>query len=634
VGLSPMDTTAGARAWSAALDQVGQAAARLGEAKLDEAVRRRQQIFETETTARLYDLSNQVLTSEDRGPIGPDGKETGVKGILNQTGKAPHENLQRAMEDADLQANELAKGAQTPAQREWFSATWTRVRQDIFNRATTHASNELTKYEQATMLAALERSKDRAALHAPSGPLGRQVIADEVKTTLEILDKHGPRFGLTGDLLKDEKAKRAEAIYAAAVKGMLVARQHGEANAYWQSVRDQVTDADLVNDIDDLLRVRTTDAVAMTLAGETWATIGPKKDTDTVERDKLENDLRRRTTDTDVLKAALVDLHARMQAWDDGVTARQQRFMQPLYDGIIAGKRTGDVMKMPEWAELSQPMRNQVWDDAQAADAKVDADRERRLDRDWQNRQRSIALADQVLYADYARLSDPARLKGQSFQDHLRDQASLAPSTELQNRLRTAYNAQNNPDGTPAAVTLPEDLVKAVFGEQNQGWALRGTRTSWSPPRQAFFGRVDAAAQALIDAEQRAKGNITLPVERKREIVRQVLTTTVMVGSQWGSFLFNPEERPALDIDPNSTEANRARVPLAVIRQRYDELELAGLPAMLRTYGRDEMNRPIRGSDAAIFEQYRDRIEFAYALREMKAPAEEIQNVLLTGRRR
>jgi hypothetical protein len=632
VGLSPLDTTAGARAWSAALDQVGQATERLATAKLDEAVRRRQQIFETENTARFYDLEHQALTSQDRGPLGPDGKETGVKGLLNQTGKAPHENLQRVMEDVDLQANELAKQAQTPQQREWFSANWTRVRANIFSRAQGHASSELTKYEQATMVTAIERSKDRAALHAPNGPLGRQVIADEITTTRAILDKHGPRFGLTGELLEAEKATRVEAIYAAAVKGMLVARQHGEANTYWQSVRDQVTDADLVNDMDDLLRVRTTDAIAMTLAGETWATIGPKKDTDTVERDKLENDLRRRTTDTDVLKAALIDLHARMQAWDDGVTARQQRFMQPLYDGIIAGKRTGEVMKMPEWAELSQPMRNQVWDDAQAADAKVDADRERRLDRDWQTRQRSIALADQVLYADYTRLSDPARLRGQSFADHQRDMASLAPSTELQNRLRAAYNAQNNTDSSPAAVTLPEDITKAAFGEANESWALRGTRTSWSPRNQAFFGRVDAAAQALIDAEQRAKGNTPLTVERKKEIVKDVLATTVMVGSQWGSWLFDPERRPALDVDPNSQEARRARIPLAVIRERYDELELAAIPSFLRTYGRDEMNRPIRGSDADIFEKWGDRIERAYALREMKASPEVIQNVLRTGR--
>jgi hypothetical protein len=617
------DGGAAARAWGQALDDVGQAATRLGVYHLEKAKEERDRAFQNEVSARMYDLENQALTSRDRGPGGK-----GVKGLLNQTGLEPDQNLQTMLNDVDVQAGELAKEAKTTEQQQWFQAEWTRVRASIERRGLEHASTERTKYRKAAFELALDGSRNRVGLHAATGAAGRQVIADELAKSEQILRASGPEFGLTGEVLDAAIERMRGGIHVAAVEGMLAARQHNEAAQYWAGVRDQVLDNELREKTDDKLKNRTTDAIAIQAVDEVWATIGPKNDRATLEQDKLTALLRDKLRDDpDAYKAALAELGVRIQSHKNAVDERSKRFIHPLLEAIVNKKTTGEIMRMPEWAELDPSERITIFDRAQRADDARAQDARAAVDRTYTLGQRERQLAEQAKWAEYAIYSNPELLMRQSREDMLKNAASLAPADELSKSLVRVYDALHQVDATPAAITLPDDTQRAVFVELGYGFAGAGTPSSWKKDQQALFGRVKAAAEAAIDTEQRTKnGNKPLTLERKKEIAKEILSTTVMVGGViWGE-----DERPALDVDPNSPAALRSRVPLERIKRDAPALLEAAIKE-LRDNGRDEMNQPIRGTDAQILAKWQDRIEKATALRYMKAPDALV--FLRTGRR-
>lgn len=625
------DGGAAADAWGRALDTVGQAAERLGVYHLEKAKAEKDRAFQNEATARLYDLEHQALTSRDRGPNGPDGKPTGHKGLLNQTGLEPDRNLQAMLDDVDVQIGMLATEAKTTEQQQWLQAEAARVRASIQRRGLEHASNERTKHRKAAFELALDGSRNRVGLHAASGAAGRQVIADELAKSEQILRDSGPEFGLTGAVLDAAVERARGGIHVAATEAMLTARQHNEAAQYWAANRDQVTDNELREKTDEKLKNRTTDALALEAVDQVWRELGPKNDRATLEQDKLEARVRELTrTDTDTYKAALAELHVRMQAHKNAVDERSKRLIHPLLEAIVNKKTTGEIMRTPEWAELDPSERITIFDRAQRADDARAADARAIVDRNYTLGQRERTLAEQAKWAEYAIYSNPELLMKQTREEALKNATALAPADELSKSLMRLWDNLHAVDATPAAISLPDDTQRAVFVELGYPWAGSGTPNSWKKNNQALYGRVKAAAEAQIDQEQRTKnGNKPLSLERKKEIAKEVLSTTVVVQSTV-PFLFDPEERPALDVDPNSTDALRSTVPLARIKRDAPGLITEAIKE-LRLNGRDEMNRPITGTDDAILAKWQERIERSVALRWMKAP--DALEYLRTGRR-
>lgn len=632
------DNGAAARAWAGAVDQVGAATERLAIHFLDKAKAERDRAFQNDATARFYDLERYALTSRDKGPAG-----TGVKGLLNQTGLEPDENLQSVMNDVDVQAGELAKTARTPEQQIWFQDEWTRVRAGIERRGLEHAATERTKYRKGVFEAAIAGSRDRVGLHAASGAAGRAVIAEEIEKTTNTLRASGPEFGLTGPLLEDAIAAAVGQIHVAATQAMLTARQHGEAATYWAANREQVADTELRTRVDETLRGRTTEVLAMEAVDQVWAELGPKDDRTTLEEDKLEARLRALTRDDpDKYKAGLAELGVRMQAHQRAVEQRAKQFIDPLLDAIFKGATAGEIMARPEYGKLEQSERIQIFDRAQSADEARRAARERAADRAFTQGQRERTLAEQAKFAEFAAYANPELLKSQTgqagYDAMMANAMKLAPADELMRALRNSWLAlhpEYRPDETPAAVALPDDITKTVFAELGYPWAQlpqgQWGGSALKQQRLTLYGKVSAAAQVMIDEEQRANNNKPLTLERKKEIVREVLSTTVMVKSTW-PFLYDPEQRPALDVDPNSQDAHRARVPLERIRKQAPQI-LDELVYELRTNGRDEMNQPITGTDEEIIRKWQDRIEWATALTYMKAGSAVVLSTIRTGQR-
>lgn len=639
------DGGAGARAWGQAMDEVGRAAQRLGTHFADKAMAERDRAFQNSATAGFYDLERYALTSRDRGPKGE-----GVKGLLHQTGLEPDENLQTVMSDVDLQAGELAKTARTTEQQQWFQAEWARVRAGIERRGLEHASTERTKYRKGVFEAAIAGSRDRVGLHAASGAAGRQVIAEEIDKTIATLRASGPEFGLTGALLEDAIAHAVGNIHIAATQAMLTARHHGDAAQYWAATRESVPDQKQRTDVDETLRGRTTDALAMEAVDKVWAELGPKDDRATLEEDKLEARVRELTRhDSDQYKSALAELGVRMQAHQRAVEQRAKQYIDPLLDAIFKGANTGEVMRMPQYSALEQSERIAIFDRAQRADdarraeaQALRAAQEHAADRQYTLGQRERTLAEQAKFAEFAAYANPEVLKSQKGQEGyaamMANVERLRPADALMTALRNSWLAMHpeyRPDETPAAIALPDDITKTVFAELGYPWAQlpqgQWGHSALKQQRLTLYGKVSAAAQVMIDQEQRANNNKPLTLERKKEIVREVLSTTVMVGSTW-PFLYDPEQRPALDVDPTSQEARRARVPLARLRKEAPQI-LAELVYELRTNGLDPMNQPITGTDEEIIGKWQDRIEWAAALTYMKAGSAVVLSTIRTGQR-
>jgi hypothetical protein len=291
-----------------AMSQTGAQVQQLALQWYEKAKRDRLALFQGDSRNGIYAIEHYALTSPDRGPDG-----TGHKGILNQKGLEPSQNIDAVLEAIDLQAEELAKQAKSAEERAWFTAEWNQSRAQIRARMLGHASQELQRHNKGSFDATLENLANRAGIHAPNGAAGRLVIGETVTKAIETIDTRGPGLGYSPDeltLLKDQTVSK---IYGAAVNAMLQAKQPGEAGRFWASVRDQVQDATLRAQLDDRVKQRTTEAIAFAVVDKVLTALGPKQRTDTIQQTPMEDAVRAELKDDpDAMQAGIAELRSRI----------------------------------------------------------------------------------------------------------------------------------------------------------------------------------------------------------------------------------------------------------------------------------------------------------------------------------
>lgn len=650
--LEARDNHAGDLAWSQALDEVGSATQRLAVHFKEKAVKEQFESFQTETLRSFDQIHALRLLSEDPG-------EKGTKGLLNQRGKAVNEHLNGMLEEADLEASEVLKGARTDEQRQWGAATWQQRRSNMQQLGLRHGSDQMRVYLTEQNTAAQQSTIARGVMAAPFGVLGRQEIEVATHDLAALIAAQSARDGDSDEETDRKVALGRAELYSKATIEMLLKRKVPEALAFWKEVSPYVTDDGMRQRVMQATESASTDYKAVQGAQEAWAKFKPADDGGEPDDDAIHAHINTALKDDpQALRAALALVDDSISSWRRARNGRQDQFMSPLLDRIAGGASVTEVLSSPEYNRLQGERKLAVFDRVtQAASQRQAAaehviDRnfnlaEREKDRAWQDRQRAQAIAADNNNRNYATLTDPNALRAMpatttarnEFYTRALEQLPGSPDQiKLAMQAWDAAHPELKPDLTPAAINVSDEQLRATFGEMGYPWAKSGTRNSWRPEHQALFGRVASAAAIEIDKKQRANNNKPLEEAEKKEIIRTILDTRVQVQGQW--FTNNYTNKTALDVNvtDRTGEMKRERLPLTDSnKQKYPKLYRQTLDAlrefgMKRTTGRGTtFTAPIQGLDETLEREFKDRIEWAMALSLSGASDADIREVIRIG---
>jgi hypothetical protein len=596
-----------------AMQDVGARVTALGVQLLRQEQQRKREILQLETAQRLDQLTDLTL----RAPQYTDpttGQKTGG-GVLLQEGKAAYDQSPKYVEEFDLQTGEIAKFAKTEDERLLVGSMIAQRRAQVLNQINVHSSTELRKYEYALMQSNLASTVNRMAL--TDDPAVRAEGAAEIE---RILRTHGPRFGIDGDVLTQTidqfKAKGHDAV----VKQLIQDDKYGAAAQYWAKVKDTVQDAEARQAIQERVDKGTTRQKAYAVVDEVMAQLMPNADDllAPIPTGKIEAAIRERLakSDPDAYEVAIQEWRSRKGGIEDEKAATLSQVQRPLLTAIMDRKPDRVIRAMPEWNKAPEATQYRLGQMIMERDRADQAERERATDRAYTRTIQDQNLREIREWARLGQLSNPARLKTLTY-EQMMEEAITLPVQHGQ-ALQDAWAAANPQNATVAAVVLDEADIKRAFDAAGYGFASQKARSAWNTTELAMYARLEALARQEIDSEQRTKNNgKALPLERKAEILTNILKREVTVVGSWG---LTSRVVPAITVKAGD--------------RRYTSVALKDIPEKDLGQAVDwfrkntDLGRRFIGDDAALVKQYQARFEKAYALRLSGANAEDIYNVL------
>jgi hypothetical protein len=217
------------------LAQSGEQAATLGiraYTQFREAERERADQVANLTTQRKFNELDQRLMHDPE------------HGYLTKQGKTAYEARKQLLEDFDLGAGEIGKDLGSDKQRLFFEQLRNNAQASTDERASDHASSQLRLYEAHELQSFLDSSVNAAVSNAAlPGDAAAAAIATQLRAQDDAIELNGRRQGLGPEQVALMKAALRTQTHGGVIDRLVALEKDARAKEYFESVKDQITDA-------------------------------------------------------------------------------------------------------------------------------------------------------------------------------------------------------------------------------------------------------------------------------------------------------------------------------------------------------------------------------------------------------
>lgn len=484
-------------------------------------------------TLRAEDAFNAMREQQQALGWGDDGafKKEGANAF---NGKKPLS--QDYLERYDAAARQIAGGLANENQRALFNRAAARGRLEFGGQLQRHEAAQGEVYRKSVVEGVIATEREHAArnFNDPDS------VAQSVQRTRANVALAAQASGMAADQAQMAELEAVSGIHSAVLGQMLESRDPKGAKAYYEANKDGITSRDGAK-MRALIERDTRDMEVSTAVDEVWGLHGPKGDTDAVNLDAMNAELRKRfAKDPDALKLATGLMRERAQERDYSVRQREDAVSGGIWKQVLAGQGLGSIRRSPEWRSLDGTRQAQLV-------TQIEAFQKRGGEGD------SMAQ-----FAEYwARASNPAALAKMSDAEIFALAPKMGNSLTKQLLMRKAELGRGGAEVQDA--TVDTDSFH-YFARQ----AGLNVDSKASDDDKAKLGELKYRVEQTIDQEQRAKGRKLTRDEKdgitKRLLLKVPITTP---GRWWGTntkeqFIFEIQDPRDLDqsivLDPKKAE--------------------------------------------------------------------------------
>jgi hypothetical protein len=461
------------------------------------------EVFDAEAKAKQAWIEQAAVLQKTR-------QGTGAQGVTDDVNKWWGENAPKFLEGASSpRAQRMLKQSLTRLQLQGVSEFKSfELRQ---GEVAADAALEANVKASITSMAA-NPSPDNMALH-------RTGIAAALKA-------QAAAKGWAPEVLNDKLAT-AESAGTIAAFNTIMARNPAEARDFWALNRETVR-GEMRDEIETRLKSGLAYMDGEKAVDQVWATMGPKKDIDPVETDKLATALRKQFEgQPETMKAALSALKERAAEHNAAQAERTAAGTNDAMAVWLSTKNLGRVMASDAYAKLPPQQQAHIIDYINTSTTTAINREYAAAGRDVMVAQRDQTRLQLKGYGTYLDVSDPYKLGTMS---RAQVQAMLPQlGNELTGHLLQRYDAMQTADGKRTA-KMDEDNFKSVAREFKL--PVDTDHSKLSEDQRAMLGNLKSRVEILISqAEAQAKKPMT--VTEKVDLMRGELAKQVLVKNPW-----------------------------------------------------------------------------------------------------
>lgn len=559
-----------------------------------------------QTLNALNQLDHLMLNSADRG-------------ILHKTGMEPMELRGKYLDEYDTQAAEIEKNVKTAAGQSFFAEQLARRRSDFTDRVDTHAASQARQFHAGELQAYLESSTQRAMASFdaadPASPLRVREVLDEQAATIDVNAQY---LGIGPEQAAVMKAKGRSDAHVAIISKLIATDRDGDAQHYYDTVADQISEAQKPALMERLKR-GSTDATGFAAANELWTQFLPDESNENaaIPIDKMEAAARDRfKNNPEAFKATVAYLRDRRQGVEAGRRDRAAALNGTLWGAAAKGANLAQIRSMPEFKLAPGDLQNKLVDyfeneadrresRAAARDARALA-AENRKDREL----------EQKGWSTYFELSQPDKLRTMKPGEILAKLPELGHA-HVQRLLNDQEQLQKNDDRVRDA-TIDRDLFKDVMFRAGREYVYESP-SKQTDDQKAEQGRLLQVVESEIGRLQQ-KGGRQLTRDEKEKLFQSIVDRRVMIDA-FGV------DREAIAAAVTPDDRGRAYLPLAQIpKDTLDRMinVLRGLPDRSGTL-KFEVRAPSRED---MVRRYKDQLQRAAARAMLGGTDAEIVGIL------
>lgn len=509
-------------------DVVGRQSAQMGEGlmRLGGAVGRiAADLEEQANKARIADAVNQIESFAMDAEI--EGRKLKGKNALERPDGLPlPDEFGNKFSERVRQVNE-SLGNET--QKRAFSQYANRIGLRLRGSLAGHMVEEQGRFADETDAQSINNAIKKGTLFW--GDVGAR--REAMQGITDAINRAAERKGWDEETKQSKLRDAMSPMHAGIIDGLIKANRAGDARAYFEGVKDQMTPqstsqlSGIVKEADDAQKA---DAGAETV----WASGGPKGLNDPVNIFDMEKMAREMFKDApDLAKRAIDGLRQRAQAWNAQQSENKASNVNAVFGLIDQKVPIAQVQKSDAWLALDEKSRREIMKSVDAEEYQREARAAARAARAAADAQRGLAelqRQDRMLLLTkpdaYLRYSDPAVLASISSRQQveaLRTEFGLEATQHLLSR----WDSLQKADGKWKA-QIDQDLFNKVADEMGfKPFATQKTQT-----QREDLGILKYRVERLIDIAQQAKKGVLTPAETE-ELIRGEISRKVTVD-RWG----------------------------------------------------------------------------------------------------
>jgi hypothetical protein len=347
--------------------------------------------------------------------------------------------------------------------------------------------------------------------------------------------------GWAPEVLNDKMATAQSAATIAAFNTVL-ARSPIEARDFWAANRETVR-GEQRDEIDNRLKTAVATVEANAKVDEVWRELGPKKDMDPVELDKMGTRVRELFRDQpETLKAAQAALRERAMEFNSAQAERKAGATNDVMAVWQSTKSMAAVKASTAWGQLPATEQSKIEEHITNVQTAALNRANAQAGRDILAFNRDQQRLQQQNFGAYLAYSDPRALAGMTRTQVQALQPTLG--NELTGHLLTRWDAMQTADGKRTA-----SIDKDDFNEIARQFKLPVDKIRKSEQEAGALGTLQFRVEQMIDMAQAGK-KAPLTRQEKLELMRTEMGKQVLLDG-W----FTNTSKPVIELTPEDVSS-------------------------------------------------------------------------------
>lgn len=500
---------------------------------------------------RLREVQIDLTAGQERGYQNQKGRNA-----LDRPSKKPLSD--EYMELFGKTTNEIESQLANDNQKQLFRRRAGVIANEFRAGVTRHESSQIEAYARSVDENTIKVETENAARNW-NNPESIQLSVDRAKSALS---RSYNREGLPADKYVEVERNVISGLHKGVIESALGAENVDYAKQYFEANKDTMNQADKLR-IQGLIDKDMNQRMADDAAANVWQAFGPQDDTEAVNLDVMQAELREQLKDNpDALKIAQAELKDRASTFDYSVKQREAQVVGGVWEQVLAGQPLSAIRKSEFFRELDGAKQAQII-------GQIETFRN--------GGEGGNANAKDILWAEYA--GDSERLASMSDAEIYGLTKDIG--RERVNSLIAKRDKMNSPEKIIEAKIDQDD-----FNQLAQGAGLKPFDSKKSESEKAQLGALKYKVENLINADQALKKR-PLTREEKKQIMQEELDNKVIVSR------FGPDREMPVAL----VETDDLGEAYVVVAGR--EVKIASIPAESRA----KIIRQLRAAGMPVSEQ-------------------------------